>query len=91
MILALRKNLSLPAPVWGFFMPSWFLLRNTVFLRNPHIMWKAVIFLLPGLDFIPNKISPAGVAKTRPLLIPALAEGNWDSSQLIEQWRRSLA
>jgi hypothetical protein len=57
-------------------MPGRFLLRDTVFLRNPLVLWKTVIFLLPGLDFIPNKISPAGVAKARPLLIPAIAAGN---------------
>lgn len=64
-------------------MPSWLLLRNTVFLRSTLVLWKTVIFLLPGLDFIPNKISPAGVAKARPLLIPALEAGNWDTGILL--------
>jgi hypothetical protein len=54
-------------------MQGWFNLGDTVFLRNPLVLWKTVIFLLPGLDFIPHKISPAGVAKARPLLIPAIA------------------
>jgi hypothetical protein len=31
--------------------------------------------LPPGLDFIPNKFSPAGVAQMRPFLIPTLVNG----------------
>ena len=54
-----------------------------MFLRSTLVLWKTVIFLLPGLDFIPNKISPAGVAKARPLLIPALEAGNWDTRILL--------
>jgi hypothetical protein len=32
----------------------------TVLLRNPHGLWKTLSWLLPGLDFIPNKFFPAG-------------------------------
>ena len=40
-----------------------------MFLRSPHKLWKTLDWLLPGLNFIPNTFSPAGVAKERPLLI----------------------
>jgi hypothetical protein len=33
---------------------------NTVFFRYPLCLWKTPSWLLPGLNFIPNKFVPAG-------------------------------
>ena len=34
------------------------------------ILWKTVCWLLPGLDFIPNKFDRQGVARMRPFSFP---------------------
>jgi hypothetical protein len=39
--------------------PAWFQYWNTVVLRNPLFSVENVVWLLPGLNFIPNKFSPA--------------------------------